>query len=273
MTAREINEFFLNQADWVDPATTVDKVIVGNPDKEVATVMVTWMPSLYAVEQAIAGGFDMIMPHEPTFYNHSHELEHLAEAPEGSVDREAGLRKKALLEEHDLVVVRNHDVWDIFPEQGIPWAWGAFLGLTQGPRDFGQNRYLHTYDLEPQTLDELAASVAARTATLGEPAVQVVGEGSRTVHKVSIGTGCGCSPRVALGLGCDVAIVTDDGTSYWRDIQAVVDAGLSIIRVHHGTSEEPGMRTLTDYLNENLPLQATLLPHGSSFRLVGEVSR
>jgi len=39
--------------------------------------------------------------------------------------------------------------------------------------------------------------------------------------------------------------------------------------VNHGTSEEPGMATLTEYINANLAgLRAEHLPHGSTFRLV-----
>ena len=47
------------------------------------------------------------------------------------------------------------------------------------------------------------------------------------------------------------------------------DIGHPVIRVNHGTSEEPGMVTLTRYINEHVPgLTAEHIPHGSSFRLV-----
>lgn len=52
--------------------------------------------------------------------------------------------------------------------------------------------------------------------------------------------------------------------------QRAGDAGHLAIRVNHGTSEEPGMVTLTQYINDHLEgLQAEHLLHGSTFRLVG----
>ena len=53
-------------------------------------------------------------------------------------------------------------------------------------------------------------------------------------------------------------------------MQPAEDMGHPVIRVNHGTSEEPGMMAMTDYVNENLPgVTAEHLPHGSCFRLVG----
>ncbi|OGV71726.1 MAG: hypothetical protein A3K19_12285 [Lentisphaerae bacterium RIFOXYB12_FULL_65_16] len=64
--------------------------------------------------------------------------------------------------------------------------------------------------------------------------------------------------------------VDRDGSCYWAGIQRAEDAGHPVIRVNHGTSEEPGMVALTEYINANLPgLHAEHLPHGSTFRLVG----
>jgi hypothetical protein len=71
-------------------------------------------------------------------------------------------------------------------------------------------------------------------------------------------------------MGCDCSIVCDDGSIYWREIQMAKDLGHPVIRVNHGTSEEPGMVTLARYLTDNFPsIRVQHLPHGASFRLVG----
>ena len=44
-------------------------------------------------------------------------------------------------------------------------------------------------------------------------------------------------------------IVVDDGQLYWRDFCYAKDEGISLIRVLHATSEEPGMVTMTEWLN------------------------
>ncbi|MBN1125216.1 MAG: Nif3-like dinuclear metal center hexameric protein, partial [Sedimentisphaerales bacterium] len=112
--------------------------------------------------------------------------------------------------------------------------------------------------------------MAARCGKIGEPMVQVTGNGRTKVSRIGIGTGCICDINVFREMGCDCSVVTDDGSTYWSVIQHAADSGHPVIRVHHGVSEEPGMVTLTDYINANIPgLRAVHLPHGCTFRLVG----
>jgi hypothetical protein len=71
-------------------------------------------------------------------------------------------------------------------------------------------------------------------------------------------------------MNCDCSIVCDDGSVYWAGIQRAEECGHPVIRVNHGTSEEPGMVTLTEYMNTHFDgLCAEYLPHGSTFHLVG----
>jgi len=263
MKAIEINRHFLSLATWVDPGKTVDRVIVGDPDKEIRRILVTWISSFAAVRVAVERGVDLLMTHEPTFYVHANELEKMDAS-------ELAVAKKRFIEEHGLVILRNHDAWDRMPRVGIPWAWAQFLGLGDSPVATGAAGYQHRYDAEPVPLDEFAARVAKRTAAIGEPFVQVVGDGRQPVSRIGVGTGCACSIPVFQEMGCDVSIVCDDGSCYWSGIQRGADEGHPVIRVNHGTSEEPGMATLAAYINERLPgVEAEHLPHGSSFRLVG----
>ncbi|MFP4057551.1 MAG: Nif3-like dinuclear metal center hexameric protein [Candidatus Brocadiia bacterium] len=262
MKAIEINRHFLDLAGWVDPQTTVDRVIIGDPDKEAGRVLVTWIASFQALRAAAERGADLLMTHEPTFYVHANELEQMD-------DSDVARAKRQFIEERGLVVLRNHDVWDRMPEVGIPWAWARFLGLEGPPAATAAGGCQQRYDVEPLALDDFAAEVAGRTAALGEEAVQVVGEGQSTVSRVGIGTGCFCDIRVFQQMGCDVSVVCDDGSSGWRTIQRAADEGHPVVRVNHGTSEEPGMATLTEYINQHLAgVEAEHLPHGATFRLV-----
>jgi len=263
MTVMHINRHFLEQADWVDPETTVDRVILGDPDKQVQRVLVTWIASFAACRHAVDRGFDLLMTHEPTFWAHRNELDNLD-------DSAVARAKRAFIENSGLAILRNHDVWDRFPRLGIPWAWARFLGMGTEPVARGADGYQHRYDIEPTPLDALAARVAERTSAIGEPCVQVVGDGAQMVSRVGIGTGCAARIPEFQAMGCDVSIVCDDGSCYWRDIQRAADQGHPVLRVNHGTSEEPGMATLTAYINDTLPgIEAEHLPHGSCFRLVG----
>jgi hypothetical protein len=131
-----------------------------------------------------------------------------------------------------------------------------------------ENGFQHAYDIEPVPFGEWALRVAGRCALLGEPGVQVMGDPRQPVRRVGIGTGCLCRVESFQAMGCDTCMVSDDGTKYWSDLQYAEDAGLKIIRVNHGTCEEPGMATLTAYLAGVFPgVRWSHLPHACAFRI------
>ena len=261
MKVKEILEHFLSRADWVDRVKTVDRVIVGDPGKNVSRALVMWMASFAALRAAAERDVELIICHEPTFWEHRDEV---------SEKSMAALEKRRFIEECELVILRNHDCWDRWPQIGIPWAWAAFLGSEGKPAAIGNRGYQHRYDIEPVTFGEFAEKIAARTSTIGQPMVEVVGNLEKPVSKIGVGTGCVCNVPVYMEMGCDCCIVCDDGTAYWRHIQYAEDIGVPVICVNHGTSEEPGMVTLTRYINEHIEgVTAEHLPQGCRFQLVG----
>lgn len=261
MKVIEIREHFLSRAGWVDPERTVDRVIVGDPERDVDRCLVVWMPSLAALQYAADEGFPLVICHEPTFWNHRDE-----QPPDNRILQE----KLRFIRDHDLTILRNHDCWDRWPEVGIPWAWAKFLGFEGKPSRVSASRFQHRYDIPAVPLDALALRVAARCGALGEAAVQVIGDGEATVSRIGVGTGAACRIEEFLNLECDCSIVCDDGTRYWDQIQMAADMGHAVVRVNHGTSEEPGMATLAAYINEHLPgVRARHLPQGCGYRLVG----
>ena len=253
MKAIDILEHFLSQAGWIDRANTVDRIILGDGEKEIKRVLVSWMSTLPAVRYAIDNGFDMLMTHEPTFWIHANEVETLDAGGDSQGKKDTAALKRGLIGQSGLVVVRNHDVWDRYPAVGIPWALARFLGIMGQPAATGNRGYQFAFDIEPETAGALAARFATHTATLGEPVLQLFGPADRVIHRLGIGTGCCCNPDVFHGMGCDGAVVCDDGAWYWRDIAWALDAGMPLIRMGHGTSEEPGMATLTEYINKRIP--------------------
>ncbi len=254
MTANEILQQLLAACDWVNPAQTVDRIVAGDGDRPVRTVLVTWISSLAACRTAIARGVDLLVTHEPTFWRH------LDDFPE-PVDQYA-LAKQREIREAGLTILRLHDSWDRFPGVGIPFAWAQYLGLPGAPVATGMAGYLHRYDVAPTTAGAFARQVAVRTAALGEPVIQFAGDPGAVVSRIGTGTGCACDPAAYQAMGCDLAVVCDDGTCSWGHLQRAADLGLPVIRVNHGTSEEPGMLTLAAHLRAAFPgLQVEHLPH------------
>jgi len=268
VTPASLLRHFHSVAPWLDPETTVDRIIIGDPEVEVSRVLVTWMSTFAACRAAVDRGCQLIVTHEPTFWSHRDELKHSGAVTDPAW-RGVFAGKRKYIEEHGLTILRCHDVWDFMPEIGIPFAWARFLGLGEAPAAMNENRALHRYDIAPVTVDDFARRVAAKTAELGEPAVQVVGDGARLVSRIGIGTGCYCNPIEFQQLGCDLSIVCDDGNWYWENLQCAADNDHPLLRVNHGTSEEPGMRSLAEYLTRTFPdLSVEFHPHGSCFRLV-----
>lgn len=253
MTAHDILRQIIGLCPWVDPANTVDRVIVGDGDRPVHSALVTWISSRDACREAMARGADLIVTHEPTFWRHLDDFPEPADPHAVAKQRE--------LRDAGLTIIRLHDTWDRFPGVGIPFAWAQFLGLEGAPAATGWNGYLHRYDIAPTTAGAFARRVASRTATLGEPVIQFIGAAEAPVSRIGIGTGCACDPATYQTMGCDLAVVCDDGACYWSPIQRAADVGMPVVRVNHGTSEEPGMVTLAAYLRETFGLPVEHLPH------------
>lgn len=262
MKTSEILEHFLSHANWVDRKETVDRVIVGDPDSDFDRCMVTWMPSTNALRSMTARGIRLLICHEPTFWNHRDARP----TPDDPISQE----KLAYIQDHGITILRNHDCWDRWPDVGIPWAWAQFLQLGRRPTVISSTGYQHRYDIDPLPLEAFARRVAKRCTEIGEPLVQIIGDVTQSVSRIGIGTGCVCDIPTYHQMNCDCSIVCDDGSCYWAGIQKAEDSGQSVLRVNHGTSEEPGILTLTKYINDHIDgLQAEYLPHGCAFTLIG----
>jgi putative NIF3 family GTP cyclohydrolase 1 type 2 len=260
MRVSDILEHFLSRATWVDRAQTVDRVIVGDSEREVDQCFVAWMPSLSALRETARRGRRLLICHEPVFWNHRDDL---GGNPRGLVE------KLRYIEDHGLTILRLHDTWDRWPELGVPHAWAGFLGLSGRAAAVGGDGYQLCYPITRVSFERFAKSVASRTATLGQKQIAISGDPKKGVSRVGVGTGCATSLDAFLQMGCDCVILCDDGVNYWGDVQQAKDLNLPAIIVNHGVAEEPGMATLTDYINSELSgVAARHLPQGCRFRLI-----
>src|SRR4029077_6963268 len=84
---------------------TVDTFKAGNPGTEVKGVAVTMMATLDVPQRAAAAGQNLIITHEPTFYNHLDKPDDLEQKENDPVLA----AKRAFIAEHGLVIWRFHD--------------------------------------------------------------------------------------------------------------------------------------------------------------------
>src|SRR3979490_702377 len=69
VTAREVIARIRQQGGVPGAAETVDTFKAGNPDTAVTGIAVTMMATMEVLQHAAASGKNLIISHEPTFYN------------------------------------------------------------------------------------------------------------------------------------------------------------------------------------------------------------
>ncbi|HCV23117.1 MAG TPA: Nif3-like dinuclear metal center hexameric protein [Candidatus Latescibacteria bacterium] len=254
MNTADLLRHMIDHSPWVDSEHTVDTVKAGNPSKPICSVAVCWYPSLANLRAAVEAGCDLLITHEPTWWDHH-------DRPGGWRERGPGLEKTRLVEETELVVARLHDTWDNWPQIGIRDSLAKGLGFTRFVGE-DETRWHATYEVEPQTLRDFAGQIARRVAPLEEDAVQVIGDPEMIVKRPSIGVGCGGPEEDMIEIGSDVLIVCFDGASYWATRDRFAETGVGVITLEHGTTEMWGIESLAGYIGQTWPeLEVHYLDH------------
>jgi len=245
MNTVDIRDYLLSHSPWVDPVHTVDQILAGDGAKQIRTVGVAWMATIEDLRAAHVLGCDLLVSHEPLFWDHW-----------GTNDRfkgvEPGLTKQRFLQETGMAVLRAHDSWDSWPEIGIRDSWARGLGLTHFVAQ-DETRWHAVYAIEETSLKDFARYVASRISVLGEDSVRVYGDPERVVSRPSLGVGCGGPDKDMVDRGSDVLIVCDDGAWYWSTRERLVELGVGVIVVEHGTSEMWGIENLARHLAGTFP--------------------
>lgn len=265
-TVSEIRNHFFEVAHWVDPEACGDRILHGDPGREVRKVGTGWVPCAGNLEAAASNGCDLFISHETMFYgNWARDLD--------SVDTVWGRRRMEILRQHDIACMNQHDTWDNFPDYGIRDAWRDFLELNElieerpylypGKNTYAQRNSLALCRVEPQTLGEFAAHVASLCHEFpASQGVTVHGDLNDEIKTVATGVGCHIPGLEMLKLGADVLVMTFDRASQTTVRIPLAEMGARMIVVEHGVAEMPGMKAMADYLESVFPgLQATFYAH------------
>jgi len=245
-TAHEIRYHLLSESPWVNPDRTVDTVKAGDGNRDIRRAEVCWYPSFDTIREAANRDCQLLVCHEPMFWEHSvDELSWRRKGP--------GVPKQRLLEETNMVVLRVHDTWDQWPEIGIRDSWAAFLGFEKRVYASENHNYHAIYEIPKQPLKAFAQDIANRVGVIGEDSVQVIGDPGKLVCRPAIGVGCVIPNQETIESGADVLIGCYDGAQYWRDRERFFESGAAVITVEHGTCELPGIESLCRYLAQQYP--------------------
>ncbi|OGJ91978.1 MAG: hypothetical protein A2487_15170 [Candidatus Raymondbacteria bacterium RifOxyC12_full_50_8] len=255
MKAIDLNHFLCTLFPAL-PKPTVDRVTAGDPDRVVKKIAVCWMPFRQAILKAKKACANVIVTHEPIFFEHW-------DLDGESKDHPETASKLRFIEELGITIIRCHDVWDRMPEIGIPFAWAKFLGLTDL---VASNQFNRVYAIKTQTALAFARYLGNRIKNLGQAYVPFYGDPKKRIKTIGIGTGC-TDPMNTLALGPDAVVAVDDAVRSWIAGSFAESAGTPVYVVNHGVSEEPGMATLTAFLKKHFPkIPVTHIRQGCSYR-------
>ena len=228
---------------------TVDTFKAGNPDTEVKGIAVTMMATLDVLQRAAAAGQNLVITHEPTFFNHLDKPDDLEQK-----DNDAVLAgKRAFIEEHGLVIWRFHDHWHRMKQDGIETGMARTLGWEKFQDS--ANQYLFAV---PETdLEQLATDLKNR---LKIRIIRVVGDPKLKVKKVALVPGASGFAKETRALEIsDVQVLVTGEPREWETVEYVADAVTegkpkALIILGHIPSEQAGMeecvRWLKTFVNE-----------------------
>lgn len=243
LTARQVVERIQAHVGVPWKSDTVDTFKAGNPDTPVTGIAVTMMATFDVLQRAAASGNNLIITHEPTFYNHLDKPDDLAEGERDPVLAE----KRAFIEKHGLIVWRFHDHWHARKPDGIQ----AGMVNALGWKKFQDPANEHLFTVPRTTLAELAATIGSQ---LHIRVMRVVGDSGMDVTRVAMSPGAAGFGRETKALAMkDVEMLVVGETREWETVEYVADAVTegkhkALIILGHIPSEQAGMEECTRWL-------------------------
>lgn len=238
-TARQIVGMIQKEVGvpWADQ--TVDAFKAGDPDTPVTGIVCSFMATMDVLYKAVAHNCNMIITHEPIFYNHLDETSQFDHDP--VVDA-----KKKYIADHKLVIWRFHDHFHRMKPDGILTGmirkldWEAYQ--TDDPLIF---------KLPEMTVRELAVTLKNKFSSA---TVRIIGDPAMKVSSVAYAAGApGYMMHVKLLERNDVDALVGGEVPEWESISYVRDAvsqgkKKAMILIGHVNSEEAGMNYCSEWL-------------------------
>ncbi|MCY4673983.1 MAG: Nif3-like dinuclear metal center hexameric protein [Bacteroidetes bacterium] len=232
---------------------TVDTVKSGDVTQPVRAVLTTFLATQRTIDYAARHGVNLIITHEPTYYNHLDETSWLENNP-------VYQKKRKTLEDNGIVVWRFHDYWHAHRPDGI--ATGVLKRL--GWEAYAQPDQPQICQIPSVPLGELSRFMKDR---FGAKRVRVMGSADMPCSRVGLLVGAvGGQRQIEMLSEVDVLVVGEvrewETTEYVRDANWQGERQVGLIVIGHALSEEPGMEWLAEWLTPRLP--GTIVVHQES---------
>jgi putative NIF3 family GTP cyclohydrolase 1 type 2 len=245
LTADAVIKSIIAATGATPPPNTVDTIKAGDPNTPVTGIVTTFLDTYQVLEKAVADGKNLIVTHEPTFYNHPDDMTVLGNDP-------VQAQKLAYIQQHHLVVWRFHDTWHLRQPDGIlegvidEFGWKTYQSSTDP----------HLFTLPPTTVTQLAAALRAKA---GSRLIRVVGDPAMPVTHVALLPGAsGLEKQVKTLERDDVQVLVAGEAAEWETVEYARDAAAqgrhkALILLGHEVSEEAGMQYCAQWLKGILP--------------------
>jgi putative NIF3 family GTP cyclohydrolase 1 type 2 len=226
---------------WKDE--TVDTFKSGDANAKVTGIATTMMSTLDVLQRAAAKGDNLIITHEPTFYDH---MDTSKELPMGESDPVLAEKRK-FIADHHLILWRFHDHWHRNTRDGI--LAGQVHALGWEKYQDAANPYLFT--IPETTVGKLSDDVQKK---LGIYVMRVVGERDMKVKRIALSPGASGFRREVGALEMpDVDVLLAGEPREWETVEYVADAiaegrHKALIILSHVPSEQFGMDECAKWL-------------------------
>lgn len=257
LTAAQVIERIQKQVGVPWRSRTVDTFKAGNPETLVKGIATSFSATLDVCQRAAASGKNLLIVHEPTFYNHLDETKDL----NGELYRV----KRALIEKNNLVVWRFHDHWhDRRPD-------GILAGMVSA---LGWERYQSVQTPEKFVLPSsaLATLVKDIQRQLEIRSLRVIGDAQMKVRQVALSLGYNDLRGIVNWLDdTEIQVLAIGETREWEGVEYARDAVTAgrqkaLIILGHVPSEEVGMKECAQWLKTFIPeVPIEYLPGGEPF--------
>jgi len=242
-TVQNVIDLILKEIPIPPFKQSVDTIKSGSNDQIVTGIVTTMFATVEVLRKAIALNANFIIVHEPTFYNHTDDMNWTG-------NNEIVKQKKELLNEHGLIVWRFHDYWHAYRPDGITYGVLKKADWLQ----FNKNAE-KTFTMPVSSLKQIVEHLKK---SLNIDHVRVIGDLSANIEKISLLPGAwGGQNQISTTEKEKPDLVIVGEVHEWEMAEYIRDARLlgsktSLIVLGHSVSEEPGMEWLVEWLQPKL---------------------
>jgi len=260
-TIREAIDSIIRWAIGAPLSQTVDTVKQGDTGRLLKGITTTFLATCEVIRRSAAIGHNLIISHEPIFYNHLDETDWLQDDP-------VYAGKKKLIEDTGVVVWRCHDVVHAMRPDPIQVGMRNKLGWEK----YADPALPNLYHVPKTTLSGLADEMKK---TFGIRALRSVGDPDMPCEKVAFSIGApGGRYQIRLLKQTDADALVCGEIHEWETSEYIRDArqqgkSKGLLLIGHANSEEAGMETFSGMMAGVLPgIPLVHIPAGDPFLFI-----